>query len=231
MFVRSAVVCVAAAACVTLIAPGAQAVQSYRAHWTLDEVGSSKAFDSSGNGNDGTNFHVVGDGGGYTFNGTNARVIVPNAASLNPGSTSFSFGVTLTITAPPTPSKETYDVLRKGLVSTRGGDYKLEIMNSGGRAVAHCVVRSFRANGTKVLASVTSTASLADGRPHAVACAKSATGITVTVDSLPARTKTYAGGLGSVANNANLGLGAKPETNPETGYDWFRGVLSDAWVA
>jgi hypothetical protein len=231
MFVRSAVVCVAAAAWVTLAAPGAQAAQSYRAHWALDEVGSSKALDSSGHGNDGTNFHVVGDGAGYTFNGSNARVIVPNAASLNPGATSFSFGVTLTMTAPPTPSNETYDVLRKGLVSTRGGDYKLEIMNSGGKAVAHCVVRSFRANGTKVLASVTSTASLADGRPHTVACTKSATGITVTVDSLPARTKTYSGGLGSVSNSANLGLGAKPENNPETGYDWFKGVLSDAWVA
>jgi hypothetical protein len=231
VFVRSALVCLAAAACVTLTAPGSQAAQSYRAHWALDELGSSKALDSSGNGNDGTNFHIVGDGSGYTFNGTNARVIVPNAASLNPGSTSFSFGVTLTMTAPPTPSKETYDVLRKGLVSTRGGDYKLEIMNSGGKAVAHCVVRTIRTNGTKVLASVTSTASLADGRPHTVACAKSATGITVTVDSLPARTKTYSGGLGSVSNNANLGLGAKPENNPDTGYDWFKGVLSDAWVA
>jgi hypothetical protein len=231
MFARFAVVCSAAVACVSLTAPGALAAQTYRAHWALDEVGGSKALDSSGNGNDGTNAHAVGDGSGYAFNGTNARVIVPNAASLNPGSASFSFGVTLTMTSPPTPSNETYDVLRKGLVSTRGGDYKLEIMNSGGRAVAHCVVRSFRTNGTKVLASVTSTASLADGRPHTVGCAKSATGITVSVDSLPARTKTYPGGLGSVSNTAALGLGAKPEVNPDTGYDWFKGVLWDAWVA
>jgi hypothetical protein len=231
IFFRPAAVLLAVVASVSLQAPRAEAAQAFRAHWMLDEVGSRTASDASGNGNNGTNYNVTGNGSGYSFNGVSSRVIVPNAASLNPGSVNFSFGVTMTMTSPPTPSNETYDVLRKGIVTTKGGDYKLEIMNSGGKAVAHCVVKSIRSNGVKVLASVTSTSQLADGVPHTVTCTKTSTGLTVRVDSLPARTKTYSGGLGSVSNTSNLGLGAKAESKPETGFDWFKGVLSDAWVA
>ena len=229
MFLRSAAVLAALAGSVALGAPHASAATGYRAHWTLDEVSGTTVADSSGNGNTGTSYHTVGASGGYTFNGTNARVIVPSPAVLNPGAADFSFGVTLTMTTPPARN-ETYDVLRKGLVTTKGGDYKLEIMNSGGKAIAHCVVRSFR-NGTKVLAGVTTGTSLADGKPHTVTCAKTSTGISVQVDALRPVIKTYAGGLGSMSNTANLGLGAKPENNPETGYDWFKGILWDAWVS
>lgn len=231
MFVRSAAVIVGVVAAVILAAPSAQAAQGYRAHWTLDEIGSGTAFDSSGNHNDGANFNVAGDGDGYTFNGESSRVIVPNSPTLNSGTGDFSWGVTLSMTEPPMPVGETYDILRKGLAGSKGGDYKLEIMNSSGKATAHCVVRSFRSNGTKVLAGVTTGTSLADGKPHTVTCSKSATGISVQVDSLRSVTKTYAGGLGSVSNTAKLGLGAKPENDPETGYDWFKGVLLDAWVS
>jgi hypothetical protein len=223
---------VAAIALVSLIAPHALAARAFRAHWTLDEVKSHTAADSSGHHNDGTNHNVVGDGRGYTFNGKSSRVIVPNAASLNPGSSDFSFGVTLTMTTPPTPRNETYDVLRKGLSTTKGGDYKLEIVNEKGKAEAHCVVRSFRHNGAKVLASVVSTGpTLADGKQHTIACSKSESGISVKVDARPARTKTYSGGLGSTSNTLGLGLGAKAEAKASTGFDWFKGVLWDAWVA
>lgn len=230
MFVRSVVVLAAVAALTSWSASQAQAATSFRAHWTLDEVSGTTATDSSGNGNNGTSYHTVGTGSGYSFNGTDARVVVPSSASLNPRFADFSFGVTLIMTTAPARN-ETYDVLRKGLATTKGGDYKLEIMNSGGKATAHCVVRSFRSNGTKVLAGVTTGTSLADGQPHTVTCSKSATGISVQVDSLRAVTKTYAGGLGSVSNTSKLGLGAKPENDPETGYDWFKGVLLDAWVS
>ena len=77
MLVRSGLVVVGAAAAVALSAPHADAAQSYRAHWALDEIGGNTAVDSSGNGNDGTSFNVVGDGDGYSFNGTSSRVVVP----------------------------------------------------------------------------------------------------------------------------------------------------------
>jgi hypothetical protein len=232
VFVRSTVVVGAVMASVALVAPQASAASGYRAHWMLDETSGSTATDSSGNGNNGTSYNVVGSGSGYTFNGTNARVVVPNAPSLNPGAADFSFGVTMTMTTPPTPSKETYDVLRKGLSTTKGGDYKLEIVNSSGKAQAHCVIRSYRSNGTKVLASVVSGGTtLADGQQHTVTCLKSSTGITVKVDARAPKTRTYAGGLGSTSNTSKLGLGAKAEATASTGFDWFKGVLWDAWVS
>jgi hypothetical protein len=231
MFLRPVGLVVVVAGALSLAAPHAAAASGYRAHWSLDEVGSTVAVDSSGNGNDGTNSHIVGDGAGYVFNGTDSRVVVPSSASLNPGSADFSWSVTLSMSAPPSPVGETYDVLRKGLVTNKGGDYKVEVKNVKGKALARCVAKTIQTNGTKVLASIQGTKTLADGQPHVVTCAKTATGITLTVDSLAPRTKAYAGGLGSVSNTADLALGAKAEDTATTGFDWFAGEIFDAWVA
>ena len=62
--------------------PRADAAQTFRAQWTLDEVKTATAFDSSGNGNDGANVDIVGDGAGYTFNGSSSRVVVSSSGSL-----------------------------------------------------------------------------------------------------------------------------------------------------
>ena len=233
MFLYPLAATFAAAALLSLAAPQAMAVdgQSYRAHWLLDEVGSQTAVDSSGNGNSGTNYNVVGDGAGYTFNGVDSRVIVPTSATLNPGAANFAWGVTVSMTRPPSPLGETYDVLRKGLVTTKGGDYKLEVKNVSGKALARCVAKTIRNDGTKVLAAIRGTTTLADSRAHVVTCTKTSTSITLKVDSLSPRTKTFSGGLGSVSNTSNLALGAKAESTASTGFDWFEGEIFDAWVA
>lgn len=233
MFLRaSGMVVLAGAFSLAVPHAAAGAAPSYRAHWSLDEVGGTTAFDSSGNGNNGTSFNVVGDGSGYTFDGTDSRVVVPTSGSLNPGAADFSWGVTLSMTAPPSPVGETYDVLRKGLVTNKGGDYKIEVKNVKGKALPRCVAKTIRPDGTKVLASIQGAArSLADGQPHVVTCFKTATGIRLTVDALAPRAKTYTGGLGSVSNTADLALGAKAESTATTGFDWFAGELFDAWVA
>ena len=73
----SASVAAVVTALMTLGAPGAVAAdQTFKGHWTLDEIGSPTAFDSSGYGNNGTNYNVTGDGSGYAFNGVNWGVIV-----------------------------------------------------------------------------------------------------------------------------------------------------------
>jgi hypothetical protein len=209
----------------------ASAEIGYRAHWTLSEIDSTTAFDSSGNGNDGTNYNVVGDGDAYTFDGEDARVIVPSSPSLNPGTADFSWGVTLSTTLVPQPLGETYDVLRKGLSSAKSGFYKIEIKNAKGKALARCVAKSIRSDGSKVTATIQGTTNLADGQPHDVSCAKTSTGITLYVDSLTPRTKTMTGGLGSVSNDAALALGAKAEDAANTGFEWFEGKIYDAWVS
>ena len=231
MLVRSGLVVVGAAAAVALSAPHANAAQSYRAHWTLDEIGGNTAVDSSGNGNDGTSFNVDGDGDGYTFNGSSSRVVVPNSPTLNSGSGDFSWGVTISMTEPPMPKGETYDILRKGLAGSKGGDYKLEIMNSSGKAKARCVFNSVLPNGKRANAAQLDATSLADGRQHVITCTKTSNAVTVQVDSHAAKTKQISGGLGAVSNTLDLALGAKAEKSAKSGFDWFEGELFDAWVA
>ncbi|MFY9913073.1 MAG: hypothetical protein WAK18_00295 [Nocardioidaceae bacterium] len=208
------------------------AKSGFGGHWHLDEKNGTTAHDATGNGNQGVNHHTVGDGSGYGFNGKNARVIVPSSNSLNPGGSDFSFGVTLKMTKPPSKVGETYDVLRKGLASTKGGDYKLEIKNVKGKAVARCVVKSVRDNGRRVNANIQGLRKrdLADGKAHTLTCTKTASGISLKVDSLKLRSKTYAAGLGTVSNNKDLALGAKAESSAKSGFDWYNGVLNDAWV-
>src|SRR4051794_31162870 len=203
---RPAVVVVAAVATLSLIAPPASgAARTFRGHWPLNERKTpATARDTSGHHHNGTNFHIRGDGDGYTFNGKNSRVVVPNAGILNPQGADFSFGAKLKMTAPPMPNGETYDILRKGLVTTAGGDYKFEVKNVGGVARARCVVRSFLPDGTKVLASVIAVKDLADGKFHVVNCFKTSTGISVKVDGFPPRTSSPMGGLGSVSNTSSL---------------------------
>jgi hypothetical protein len=135
------------------------------------------------------------------------------------------------MTEPPSPVGETYDVLRKGLATTKGGDYKIEVKNVNGKALARCVAKTVRNDGTKVLAAIQGTTTLADSLRHAVTCTKTSTSITLQVDSLGPRSKTVSGGLGSVSNTANLALGAKAESTALTGFDWFEGMIFDAWVA
>jgi len=232
VFIRPAVATVVTGVSLSLVpTSGAAAASSFRAHWLLDEVGKTTAVDSSGNGNNGTNYNIVGTGAGYKFNGVDSRVVVPTSSILNPGAANFSWGVTLSMSRPPSPLGETYDVLRKGLVTTKGGDYKVEVKNVKGKALARCVAKTVRKDGTKVLAAMQGTSNLADSRRHVVTCKKTATSMSLKVDSLTPRVKTFSGGLGAVSNSSNLALGAKAESTASTGFDWFEGVLFDAWIA
>ena len=230
MFRRLAAVPFVLVASFSLVPAHASASSADRGHWTLDEIDSPTAFDSSGNRNHGTNYNIVGSGTGYKFNGQDSRMIVPSSGSLNPGFADFSWGVTLSMTSPPQVG-ETYDVLRKGLVTTKGGDYKLEIKNANGKAVARCVTKSYRRDGTKVLATVQGGTNLADGKQHVVTCVKTSGSVVLYVDSLTPRVKSYAGGLGSVSNGSDLALGAKAESTADSGFDWFAGWIFDAWVS
>ena len=197
-----------------------------RGSWTLDEPGTPvTAVDWSGFDNHGANENIIGTGAGYQFNGTSARVRVEDSSSLDPGTANFSFGVTLVMTTPPTPLGETYDVLRKGIASTVGGEYKLEIKNVKGTARARCVVK----DAAKVTAAIVDPTSLANGVPHTVTCGKTSTGVSIRVDSLAPRTKSVTA-LGSVSNASALGIGAKAEPSVKTGFDWYLGLIDDAWV-
>ena len=92
----------ASLAVITAVAPAAQAENGGRALWTFSETGNPKvAVDSSGNGNNGAQLQHLGNGSGYVFNGHSSKIVVPNSASLNPGTAGFSFSVTFISQAPP----------------------------------------------------------------------------------------------------------------------------------
>ncbi len=205
-----------------LLAAPTAAASSFGGHWALDEVGSPEvAVDSSGNGNDGAAYYVVGDGSGYVFSGTGSKVVVPDSASLNPGTTDFSYSVTV-ITGVPAVHTD-YDLMRKGLGTTTGGEFKAEIHNVNGQARALCLVK----DATGVAASIKGTTNLDDGQPHTITCSKTATSITIRVDSLSARTRTpRAGAIGSISNTYPLLLGVKTPS----GGDDFIGTMTDASV-
>ena len=212
---------------VVLLAPaGVAAVEpAERGVWRLDETGTpGRATDSSSFGNHGTGYNVTGNGSGYLFNGASSRVVVPDADSLDPGTAGFSFGVTIVMTTPPARG-ETYDVLRKGISSTKGGEFKIEITNVNGTARARCLVK----DANKVVVAIVAPTSLANGLPHMVTCTKTSRAVSVRIDALTPVTKTVAA-LGSVSNANAIGIGAKAENTARSGFDWYRGMINDAWV-
>src|SRR4051812_27936276 len=205
---------------VALAAPAMAAVDG--AVWHLDETSGSTAFDSSGNGNNGTAENVVMTGTGYEFDGHSSKVVVPSSTSLNPGTADFSFSVTFQSTVAPGAGLD-YDLLRKGLTTTSGGEYKVEVLEANGKARALCVIK----DSAKKALQVRGTTNLTDGKVHTITCTRTGTGLTVVVDNLAPRTKS--GSTGSISNTAPLALGAKAEGGP--GADWFDGVLLEASVS
>jgi hypothetical protein len=222
-FVRGMTVLAIIAGVAGVTAPSAGAA-TVRAHWGFNEPGTpTTAVDDSGNSNNGANRAIVGTGDGYTFNGSNSAVIVPNSASLNPGTANFSFAATL-VTQLPAAGTD-YDVLRKGLASTTGGEYKIEVVRVNGQAKALCLVK----DAAKHVASLrwAPAGGLADGRQHTITCSKTPTGVTLQVDAFAPRTKTNANGIGSISNTSSLFIGVKASG----GGDAFAGTLYDAWVS
>ncbi|MGH7607886.1 MAG: hypothetical protein ACREME_11155, partial [Gemmatimonadales bacterium] len=122
-----------------LPAPGAQAAATV-ALWHMSSP--SSMLDSSGNGHTGATTAITSAAGssgkGYAFNGTSSFVRVPHAADLNPGDGDLR--VTAFVKLDAVPDGATADVIRKGLATTAGGMYKMEIgpSNDGAEARAAC---------------------------------------------------------------------------------------------
>ena len=69
-------------------------------------------------------------GYGYGFDADGSWVEVPSTASLNPGRRDFSYSAWVNLSVAPGAGM-TYDIVRKGLSATKGGEYKLEIVPGG----------------------------------------------------------------------------------------------------
>lgn len=174
--------------------------------WHLDETTpGAQAIDSSGNGNHGT-LHgdvVIGQTGrlgtAYSFETPGAWVEVPSSTSLNPGKRNFAFSASVNFTVAPGPGV-TYDIIRKGLSATSGGEYKLEIVN-GGRV--KCETKD---SARRRIVITGPNVSLADGTWHQVGCARVGSSWQVIIDG-KVKSKTVT--LGSVSNTKTLAIGSK----------------------
>jgi hypothetical protein len=195
------------------------------AQWSMDETSGTTMLDSSGNNNNGTTTNVGMTGAGYTFDGTSSKVVVPNSATLIPGSNDFSFTVTFETSRIP-PQGTDYDLIRKGLGSSTGGEYKLEIVYDRGIGKPKCVVEDSAGNAATKRANI----NVADGQVHTVTCTKSGTTLTQQVDSLSPLTAT--GTLSApITTTKPVTLGVKSATATGTAADWYSGTLINGSIS
>lgn len=193
---------------------GAEA-SSFGAAWEMNES-QGAAVDSTGNGNSGTLHNVTQKGSYYDFDGSSSYVSVPNSSTLNPGSSNFAMAIRLKLDSIP-PNGYDYDVLRKGLAGTAGGDYLFEILDNGR---AYCRVR-----GSSSIVTLRGGPNLANGAWHTIKCAKTSDKVQLSVDGAVAVSK--AGTVGSVSNTSALYIGAKPGDDYLNGQiDWARLTVS-----
>ena len=194
----------------------AWAVVLKAADWRMNER-SGKMIDSSRHHNNGTPSHVVRTGSTYRFNGSTSRVVVPDHRSLDPGSKDISLRVSVRVSG-GSLDDDSYDVVRKGVVTTPGGYYKMEIKRTSGPTVGklHCLFKG--SEGKKV--SKVAQPDIVDGRWHTLSCRKTSTSVVASVDG---RSYTQRGSAGSISNSSNVMVGAK-EVTPRPD-DMFEGSM------
>lgn len=212
------VMAVTAALAMTISDP-ARAASSV-AVWHMDDVGSIMT-DSSGNGLQGTLKNVVTrqpgfSGTAFMFRGTPSVVTVPHNTKLNPGSGIFTATLRVRFSAVPSNAVGDYDLIRKGLAGTAGGEWKMEILRSG---KAYCL---FHGSGGRLAFSA--GPNLANNAWHAISCQRSGNQLRLTVDGV---TFTKAGPTGTIANTSTTFVGAKSSS----GGDQYSGLIDEVVLA
>jgi len=210
---------VAAAGALLLATVTPAAAATAVATWAMNDTGTTMA-DSSGGGHTGTLHKVaVGQPGiagtAFGFTGTGSYVSVPSSSDLSPGTGDFRFTLSVRFPAVPSAAVGDFDLLRKGLASTSGGDYKVEILRTG---KAFCFYK-----GSAGAVSLSGGPNLADNAWHTLTCARVGESVVLTVDG---RSFTKTGRIGSVANTATLFIGAKNKT----GGDQYTGLMDEVSI-
>jgi hypothetical protein len=198
---------VLAMALMLMASPWAWAVLLKAADWQMNET-SGQMIDSSGNGNDGTPTDVVQgvqeeDGKStYVFNGSTSRVDVPDDDSLDPAANDITLTASVRVSG-ESMDDDSYDVVRKGLSTTSGGDYKRERKGTSDPTVGrlHCL---FKGSGGRV--NRVAPVDVVDGRWHTLECVKTSDSVVARVDG---RSYTKAGSAGSISSSTNVLVGAK----------------------
>jgi hypothetical protein len=184
-----------------LAAPSYADVLLTGADWQMNET-SGQMIDSSGN-NNGDPTDVRQRGSRYVFNGSTSYVLVPDSDSLDPEEKDITLRAGVKVTDAPMDD-DSYDIVRKGLSGTPGGDYKMEIKRAADPTVGklHCL---FKGDGGTV--DKVARRDIVDGNWHTLECIKTSTSVVARVDGKSGGTK--AGSAGSISNPTNVMVGAK----------------------
>ncbi|MGH3471985.1 MAG: LamG-like jellyroll fold domain-containing protein, partial [Nocardioidaceae bacterium] len=139
------------------------------------------------------------DGTAYSFVPEGSWVEIPSSDSLNPGTRDFSFSAWIKVSQAPT-ADQTYDAVRKGLTTTKTGDFKFE-MSKGGKV--RCIAKDSARHAASVYGPVRN---YADGSWHYFTCARTGSSWSITIDGI---TRSKLGSLGSISNGSALSIGSK----------------------
>lgn len=204
----------AAVAAATAVVPNPPPTTGVVALWHMDETSGTVAHDAAG-GHDGSLSGValgVPGFAGTAFGFSHSTVTVPSAAALNPGGATLRITIHLNATA--TPATPDWDLIRKGLFTTAGGEYKVEYQPSG---QASCgFIGSSGSN------ELIAGPALDDGAWHTITCVKNASGIQLIVDGT---TFSKSGAVGSISNTADVTIGTRG------GSEFFQGSLDEASIS
>jgi hypothetical protein len=211
------------------------------ADWQMDET-EGPMLDSSGNNNNGTPMNLDLEdrtGSTYGFNGLTtpaSRVEVPDADSLDPKANDITLTARVRVGEDSTHQMDddSYDVVRKGFITTAGGDYKMEIKRvkadpTIGRL--HCFFRGTLEDGTDDSVARVARPDVVDGNWHTLRCEKKSDRVVATVDlGTPSeRSFTTTGSADSIENASDVWVGAKTVTTTrrgvERGDDVFDGAM------
>ena len=187
--------------------------------WHMNET-SGKVMTDSARNHDGT---LVGGvtpgepgfaGTAYGFAGK-SFVSVPSAGDLNPGDFDITITVHVKATLVPQPPTEDWDLIRKGIFNTVGGEFKMEYQPDG---TASCGF-----NGSLAYNEIVGQGpAINDGQWHTVQCVKTSTNIRLIVDGVAF---TKSGAVGAIANNEPIILGSHAGTA-----EFFQGMLDEASI-
>jgi hypothetical protein len=184
--------------------------------WHMDEASGSVMHDAEGS-HDGT-LHSVQlgvsgfQGTAFGFNGSSSYVSVPSSSDLNPGNEDLT--ITIHMTATTAPASPDWDLIRKGVYATSGGEWKVEYQPSG---QASCGFK-----GSSSYNELIAGPSLKDGNWHTVQCVKTSSAIRLIVDG---QTFTQGGGVGSISNTEPIVIGSHGGSA-----EFFGGSLDEASI-
>jgi hypothetical protein len=188
--------------------------------WHMEDSG-TVMDDSSPNNLDGSiSSNVVTGAEGsvgkaFSFPTTPSTVTVPNSTKLNPGTSTFTVTVRVMFSENPSSTVGDFDLVRKGLSATTGGNWKLEILQNG---YAFC---QFQGSSGKV--TLSRGPDLSDGHWHTISCTRYGSSVRLSVNG---SSTTKSGSTGSISNTSAMLIGAKSTA----GEDQYIGRLDELQI-